>query len=75
MSGGDDDFVDDSEPSAATAPTSRFMDWLPRTAHSLKFILDAIDKMPLDNDHKSEIGWSTGNSETAASDAATGESR
>ncbi|EDW64156.1 uncharacterized protein [Drosophila virilis] len=75
MSGGDDDFVDDSEPSTPAAPTSRFMDWLPRTTHSLKFILDAIDKMPLDNDHKSEIGWSTGNSETAASDDATGESR
>ncbi|TDG45421.1 hypothetical protein AWZ03_008187 [Drosophila navojoa] len=72
MTGGDDDFVDDSEPSTQTKSTSRIMDWLPRTAHSLKFILDAIDKMPLDHGQKEETGWSTGNSDTT--DDATGAS-
>lgn len=72
MTGGDDDFVDDSDPSTQTKPTSRIMDWLPRTAHSLKFILDAIDKMPLDHDNKEETVWSTGSSDTT--DNATGAS-
>ncbi|KAM8717124.1 hypothetical protein ACLKA7_003917 [Drosophila subpalustris] len=74
LSGGDDDFVDDSDaPSTSTSATSRIMDWIPRTAHSLKFIMDAIDKIPLDHDQKSEKGWSTGSSDTATSAEATGE--
>lgn len=61
LSGGDDDFVDDSDaPMTTTSSSSRLMDWIPRTAHSLKFILDAIDKIPIDHDQKSEKGWSTG---------------
>lgn len=62
LSGGDADFVDDADapttPPASTA--SRIMEWIPRTAHSVKFILDAIDKMPLDHDKTKEPGWSTG---------------
>jgi len=75
LSGGDDDFVDDSDgpTTSTTSSTSRIMDWIPRTAHSLKFILDAVDKIPLDHDQKSEKGWSTGSSDTAASAETTGE--
>ncbi|XP_062121975.1 uncharacterized protein LOC133835852 [Drosophila sulfurigaster albostrigata] len=75
MTGGDDDFVDDSDtPVQATSPTSRIMDWIPRTTHSLKFILDAIDKIPLDHDQKTEKGWSTGSSdETVSSVESTGD--
>ncbi|XP_017065360.2 uncharacterized protein LOC108104036 [Drosophila eugracilis] len=61
LSGGDADFVDDGD--AATPPastTSNIMKWLPQTAHSIKFILDAIDKVPLDLDKDKEPGWSTG---------------
>ncbi|KAH8358371.1 hypothetical protein KR200_010593 [Drosophila serrata] len=62
LSGGDADFVDDGD--ATTTPpvstASRIMEWIPRTAHSVKFILDAIDKMPLDHDKTKEPGWSTG---------------
>ncbi|KAH8282772.1 hypothetical protein KR054_009653 [Drosophila jambulina] len=61
LSGGDADFVDDGD--ATTSPpvstASRIMEWIPRTAHSVKFILDAIDKMPLDHDKTKEPGWST----------------
>ncbi|XP_017032910.1 uncharacterized protein [Drosophila kikkawai] len=60
LSGGDADFVDDGD--AATPPvstTSRILEWIPRTTHSVKFILDAIDKMPLDHDKAKEPGWST----------------
>lgn len=71
MTGGDDDFVDDSDsPTTTATTTSRVMDWIPRTAHSLKFILDAIDKIPIDHDQKGEKGWSTG----TRSEEATGES-
>ncbi|KAH8263296.1 hypothetical protein KR044_006917 [Drosophila immigrans] len=74
MTGGDDDFVDDSDaPATTTSPTSRIMDWIPRTAHSLKFILNAIDKMPLDHDNTAEKGWSTGNNDAASSVATTGD--
>lgn len=57
----DTDFVDDSEdgphtitssstsPSSSAVPSS-WSDWLPRTGHSLKFILDAIDSLPLQDD-------------------------
>ncbi|ALC39405.1 CG6785 [Drosophila busckii] len=72
MTGGDADFVDDGDASTDTKPASRVMDWLPRTAHSLKFILDAIDKLPLDHDQKAESGWSTGSTDTATSEEATG---
>ncbi|XP_016977818.1 uncharacterized protein LOC108043563 [Drosophila rhopaloa] len=66
LSGGDADFVDDGD--ASTPPvssTSRIMEWLPRTAHSIKFILDAIDKVPLDLDKDKEPGWPTGKTDTA----------
>ncbi|KAH8250675.1 hypothetical protein KR038_001723 [Drosophila bunnanda] len=70
LSGGDADFVDDSDatmtPPASTA--SRIMEWIPRTAHSVKFILDAIDKMPLDHDKTNEPGWSA----AQTTDTATG---
>lgn len=58
----DTDFVDDSEddgthgitsPSPSTSATQRvasWSDWLPRTGHSVKFILDAIDSLPLQDD-------------------------
>ncbi|EDW88144.1 uncharacterized protein LOC6527340 [Drosophila yakuba] len=65
LSGGDADFVDDGD--AATPPvstTSRIMEWLPRTAHSLQFILDAIDKVPVDHDKDKELGWSTAKTDT-----------
>ncbi|EDW76133.1 uncharacterized protein Dwil_GK14828 [Drosophila willistoni] len=67
LSGGDDDFVDDGDGTTATpAPsaTSRLMDWLPRTGHSLQFILDAIDKIPLDHDQHKEVGWNTDTTDT-----------
>ncbi|EDW45877.1 GM26406 [Drosophila sechellia] len=67
LSGGDADFVDDGD--AATPPvstTSRIMEWLPRTAHSIQFILDAIDKMPVDHDKDKELGWSTAQKDTPA---------
>ncbi|XP_034473443.1 pinin [Drosophila innubila] len=74
LSGADDDFVDDSDDTTtSTSSTSRIMDWIPRTAHSIKFIMDAIDKIPLDHDEKLEKGWSTGSSETATSAETTGE--
>ncbi|KAH8412190.1 hypothetical protein KR009_000441 [Drosophila setifemur] len=65
LSGGDADFVDDGD--ATTPPvstTSRIMEWIPRTAHSIKFILDAIDKVPHDHDKVKEPGWSTGERDT-----------
>ncbi|XP_043662615.1 uncharacterized protein LOC122626423 [Drosophila teissieri] len=65
LSGGDADFVDDGD--AATPPvstTSRIMEWLPRTAHSIQFILDAIDKVPVDHDKDKELGWSTAKTDT-----------
>lgn len=54
----DTDFVDDSEDgthettSSSTSPSAvpSWSDWLPRTGHSLKFILDAIDSLPLQED-------------------------
>ncbi|KAH8298052.1 hypothetical protein KR018_005260 [Drosophila ironensis] len=65
LSGGDADFVDDGDASMPpVSTTSRIMEWIPRTAHSLKFILDAIDKMPLDHDKVKEPGWSAGEAET-----------
>ncbi|KAH8378427.1 hypothetical protein KR093_011324 [Drosophila rubida] len=74
MTGGDDDFVDDGDaPAKTTSSTSRILDWIPRTAHSLKFILDAIDKMPLDHDQKEEKGWSSGRSNTALPAETTGD--
>ncbi|XP_075152686.1 uncharacterized protein LOC142226513 [Haematobia irritans] len=55
LSGGDLDFVDDetaegSEKSYTRKTPQGWFDWLPRTGHSLKFILDAIDKLPVDHD-------------------------
>lgn len=55
LSGGDLDFVDDetadgSSGSSNKASSKGWLDWLPRTGHSLKFILDAIDKLPVDHD-------------------------
>ncbi|XP_017011926.2 nucleolar and coiled-body phosphoprotein 1 [Drosophila takahashii] len=58
LSGGDADFVDDGDaPTPPVSTTSRIMEWLPRTAHSIKFILEAIDKVPLDHDKDKEPGW------------------
>jgi len=66
LSGGDADFVDDGDSSMPpVSTTSRIMEWLPQTAHSIKFILDAIDKMPLDHDKDKEPGWSAGKTEAA----------
>ncbi|XP_052851452.1 uncharacterized protein LOC128261691 [Drosophila gunungcola] len=66
LSGGDADFVDDGDASSPpVSTTSRIMEWLPRTAHSIKFILDAIDKVPLDHEKDKEPGWSTGKRDTA----------
>ncbi|XP_022221327.2 hepatoma-derived growth factor-related protein 2 [Drosophila obscura] len=64
LSGGDADFVDDADAPPPVSTTSRIMEWLPRTAHSVKFILDAIEKMPLDRLQTKEPGW--GSTETAA---------
>ncbi|XP_044572347.1 uncharacterized protein LOC6498301 [Drosophila ananassae] len=64
LSGGDADFVDDGDavvPPVST--TSRIMEWIPKTTQSIKFILDAIDKMPQDHDKDKEPGWSTGKTE------------
>ena len=52
LSGGDLDFVDDDDTAAVAgqkAQTKSWLDWLPRSGHSLKFILDAIDKLPVDH--------------------------
>nr|XP_016946045.1 uncharacterized protein LOC108021719 [Drosophila suzukii] len=66
LSGGDADFVDDGDSSTPpVSTTSRIMEWLPQTAHSIKFILDAIDKVPLDQDQDKEPGWSAGKTEAA----------
>ncbi|XP_030383966.1 uncharacterized protein LOC115631384 [Scaptodrosophila lebanonensis] len=53
-----EDFADDGD-DADPAPKSPASDWIPRTVHSLKFILDAIDKLPLDHQSESakEAGW------------------
>ncbi|KAH8329437.1 hypothetical protein KR074_010629 [Drosophila pseudoananassae] len=64
LSGGDADFVDDGDavvPPVST--TSRIMELIPKTTQSIKFILDAIDKMPLDQDKDKEPGWSAGRTE------------
>ncbi|XP_037960889.1 probable serine/threonine-protein kinase mps1 [Teleopsis dalmanni] len=53
LSGGDLDFVDDEDNTKSKASSS-WLQWLPRTGHSLKFILDAIDKIPVDHDHATE---------------------
>ena len=56
LSGGDLDFVDDDDTSTAAgqkAQTKSWLDWLPRSGHSLKFILDAIDKLPVDHAEES----------------------
>lgn len=59
LSDDDTDFMDDSEDgtheitSSSTSPSAvppSWSDWLPRTGHSLKFILDAIDSLPLQED-------------------------
>uniref|UniRef100_A0A1I8PK82 Uncharacterized protein n=1 Tax=Stomoxys calcitrans TaxID=35570 RepID=A0A1I8PK82_STOCA len=51
LSGGDLDFVDDETAEGSQQRHSQgWFDWLPRTGHSLKFILDAIDKLPVDHD-------------------------
>ncbi|XP_073822632.1 uncharacterized protein [Musca autumnalis] len=63
LSGGDLDFVDDETTAEDGVKHSKgWLDWLPRTGHSLKFILDAIDKLPLDHDVAEEAngnvaGW------------------
>ncbi|SPP81435.1 uncharacterized protein LOC117584655 [Drosophila guanche] len=66
LSGGDADFVDDADSPPPVSTTSRIMEWLPRTAHSVKFILDAIEKMPLDHGQTKESGW--GSTETATAE-------
>ncbi|XP_017155472.1 nucleolar and coiled-body phosphoprotein 1 [Drosophila miranda] len=66
LSGGDADFVDDADAPPPVSTTSRIMEWLPRTAHSVKFILDAIEKMPLDHGETKEPGW--GSTETATAE-------
>ncbi|KAM7351823.1 uncharacterized protein ACRADG_004554 [Cochliomyia hominivorax] len=67
LSGGDLDFVDDDDTgSEQKAQPKSWLDWLPRTGHSLKFILDAIDKLP--TDHAIE---ETRNSETQESKEST----
>ncbi|XP_061387726.1 uncharacterized protein LOC133322779 [Musca vetustissima] len=50
LSGGDLDFVDDETTENGVKQSKGWLDWLPRTGHSLKFILDAIDKLPVDHD-------------------------
>lgn len=55
LSGGDLDFVDDETTNDGSQHkgvqhAKGWFDWMPRTGHSLKFILDAIDKLPVDHD-------------------------
>ncbi|XP_046812643.1 uncharacterized protein LOC111683888 [Lucilia cuprina] len=49
LSGGDLDFVDDDTGVEKKAQSKSWLEYLPRTGHSLKFILDAIDKLPTDH--------------------------
>lgn len=63
LSGGDLDFVDDETAENGVKQSKGWLDWLPRTGHSLKFILDAIDKLPVDHDVVAEEANGGGNVE------------
>ena len=74
LSGGDLDFVDDTngnddddDSDAATATHQRrWYDWLPRAGHSLKFVLDAIDKLPMNDADSGEVNaYATANGDDA----------
>ncbi|XP_065356471.1 uncharacterized protein LOC135950875 [Calliphora vicina] len=61
LNGGDLDFVDDDSDVLQKAQPKSWLEYLPRSGHSLKFILDAIDKLPTDHNTQEE-----GNSEDFA---------
>lgn len=69
LNGGDLDFVDDvdEETGESKSKGKSWLEWLPRSGHSLKFILEAIDKLPTDHNTEQEQKQS---SEEVKTDAA-----
>lgn len=82
LSGGDSDFIDDDTDGEGDAGKQRRRSWLdatlPRAARTMKYILDALDKLPVDHREADEAMRSerarvaTTNGQAIGEDDATG---